>query len=74
MLVSGGLFLIVFLIGIASLVLFLWALIDCIKNPNLSDTQRIIWVLVILFVGCLGPVAYLIAGRNTVPPPDGPTP
>ena len=75
LLLAGGLFVIWALLAIAALVLFLWALIDCIKNPNLTDTQRIIWILVILFIGCIGPVAYLIAGRSTAPPRSGgPTP
>ena len=59
------------LIGLAALVLFVWALIDAIKNPNLSDTERIVWILVIIFVGCLGPILYLLIGRNKTP--RGPT-
>jgi hypothetical protein len=70
MLLAGGFIVIWGLLVLVGFVLFLWALIDCIKNPNLSDTQRIIWILVILFVGCVGPIAYLIAGRNTAPPPS----
>ncbi len=46
-------------------------LIDAIKNPNLSDTERIVWIIVIIFVGCLGPILYLLIGRNKTP--RGPT-
>ncbi|HVW01646.1 MAG TPA: PLD nuclease N-terminal domain-containing protein [Planctomycetaceae bacterium] len=78
LLVGGGILIVWVLFVIAGLVLLIWALVDAIKNPNLSDTQRIIWVLVILFVGCIGPVLYLLVGRNTAPPPThtggGPTP
>ncbi|HVW01645.1 MAG TPA: PLDc N-terminal domain-containing protein [Planctomycetaceae bacterium] len=73
-----GMFLLVAVVNIAGIALLVWAIIDAIKNPNLSDNQRIVWVLVILFVGCIGPVLYLLVGRNTVPPPGhtggGPSP
>ena len=77
-LAGGAIFVIWALFAIAGLALLIWALVDCIKNPNLSDTQRIIWAVVILCVGCIGPVLYLLVGRNTAPPPtgtgSGPTP
>ena len=66
------LFALVALVSIAGFVLLIWAIVDAIKNPNLDDTQRIIWIVVILFLGCFGAVAYLIAGRNTAPPPTHP--
>lgn len=71
LLVGGGMMLVSLLIGLVGLVLFIWALVDALKNPNLSDTERIIWILVIVFVGCLGPILYLAIGRNKGP--RGPT-
>jgi hypothetical protein len=68
---GGGLFLLWLLLVAAAFVLFIWALIDAIKNPNLSDTERIVWIIVIIFVGCLGPIMYLLIGRNKTP--RGPT-
>jgi hypothetical protein len=52
------------LVSLVSFVIWLFILIDCIKNPNLSSNERIIWVLVIIFVPCLGPILYLIVGRK----------
>lgn len=66
----GGIILIWALFVVSTLVLLIWALVDCIKNPNLSSTQRIIWVLIILFIGCIGPVLYLLVGRHPAPPPS----
>jgi hypothetical protein len=63
-----GLFLVVGAINIAGLAFMIWALVDAIKNPSLDDTQRIIWVVVILTLNCVGAIAYLIAGRDTAPP------
>lgn len=61
LLAGGAMMLVAFLLGIG---LLIWALIDAIKNPGLTDNERIIWVIVILLVGCLGPILYLMTGRN----------
>lgn len=57
--------LIAFVIPLALLV---WALVDLLKNPYLRDVDRLIWALVIIFVGVIGPILYLTIGRN-IPPP-----
>lgn len=66
-LAGGAMMLLPILLGLVALALFVWALVDAIKNPNLSDTERIVWILVIIFVGCLGPILYLLIGRNKTP-------
>ncbi len=70
-LAAGGVMLFAVLIGLISLALFIWALIDAIKNRNLTDTERLVWILVIVFVGCIGPILYLVIGRKSTP--RGPT-
>jgi hypothetical protein len=61
----GILFMLVFLaIGIAVLVFWIMMLVDCIKNPNLSSNERIVWVLVIVFASWLGALIYMLAGRK----------
>lgn len=52
------------LIGILEIIFQIWMLIDAIKNPRLDGTQRVIWVLVILLLPCLGSVIYYFAGRG----------
>ena len=52
------------IIYVATFILWLWMLIDCIKNPSLSSNERIIWVLVIIFLPCLGSIIYFFAGRK----------
>jgi hypothetical protein len=52
------------LIGLLTLIFQIWMLIDAIKNPNLDGTQRVIWVLVIFFMPCLGAIIYYFAGRS----------
>lgn len=45
-------------------VFWIWMLVDCIKNPSLDSTHKIIWVLVILFLHGLGGLIYYFAGRS----------
>ena len=63
-LLGGGMMLVMFILGLATLALWIWALVDAIKNRALSDTERIIWVLVILLTNLLGAVLYLLVGRK----------
>ena len=53
-------------ISLAGLLFWVWMLIDAIRNKSLSDNERIVWVLVIIFVNLLGAVIYFFAGRHTV--------
>ena len=53
------------LIGLASVAFWIWALVDCINNK--TDNDRILWVLVIIFVHTLGAILYVIFGRNSRP-------
>ena len=55
-----GVWALVVLLGLAAFVLWLWALIDAIRNPALDSTMRIVWVVVIVLVQFLGALLYLI--------------
>lgn len=50
-------------------VLFLWALIDVIRRQFQNPNDKILWLVLILLVGILGPILYLIIGRKkgTIP-------
>ena len=56
--IGGGIF------GILTLIFFIWMLVDAIQNPRLDGTQRMIWVLVIVLLPCLGSIIYYFAGRG----------
>jgi hypothetical protein len=62
MFVAGGL--IGFMVSAVCLVLWILALVDCIKSTSLGSTEKIVWVLVIIFVPCLGPILYFFVGRK----------
>ena len=61
---------IVWLVGLA---VWIWALVDCIQVADDSMFQsgnKLIWVLVIVFLTLLGAILYLLIGR---PKPGAPT-
>ena len=51
-------------VGLLAFIFWLWMLIDAIQNPRLVGNQRIVWVLVIIFLPCLGALLYLVLGRK----------
>lgn len=44
-------------------VLWIWVLIDCIKNEPTEGNERIVWVVVIAAAHWIGALIYLIARR-----------
>ena len=52
------------LIGVLCFVFWIWMLVDAIQNPRLVGNQRIVWVLVIIFIPCIGSLIYYFAGRS----------
>jgi len=61
---GGGMMLLCVTLALAALALWLWALIDAIRNPALDPTMRIVWILVIVFTSWIGALIYLAIGRN----------
>ena len=55
-------------IGIGTLVLWIWSIIHCVNNKELSDTNRIIGIVLIVVLGLLGSLIYLFLPRDQVPP------
>jgi uncharacterized membrane protein YczE len=43
---------------------WLWMLVDCLKNQALQGTEKIVWVLVIIFLHALGALVYFFVGRS----------
>lgn len=63
----GGFFICVVLFGILTTVFWIWMLIDCLQNPSLQGSEKIVWVLVILFLHVLGALIYFFVGRSRGP-------
>lgn len=43
--------------------LWIWTLIDCIKNESTEGNERIVWVVVIAAANWIGAIIYLIVRR-----------
>jgi hypothetical protein len=50
-------------LSLAGFAFWLWMLINAIKNKGLSDGERIVWVLVIIFLPFIGSIIYFIIAR-----------
>lgn len=46
--------------------LSLYALIDCIRTEDerVKGLPKLVWILLIVFVSYLGPIAWIVAGRD----------
>jgi hypothetical protein len=51
------------LISLAVFVFWVWMLIHAVTNKALGDGEKIAWVLVIIFVPCLGALIYFFVGK-----------
>ena len=56
--------LIIMVLAIAVMGLTIWALVDVIRRDSVRGDNKIIWVLVILLAGIIGPILYLTMGRK----------
>ena len=65
--IGGALSLLALLVGaalaLAGFVFWLWMLIHAITNKGLPDVERIVWVLVIIFLPLIGSIIYFFIGR-----------
>lgn len=57
------LFLVSGVFALACFLFWLWMLVHAITNKGLADTERILWVLVVIFLPVLGPILYFLLGR-----------
>ena len=56
----------IMVVGVGGLILWIWALVDCIRVPDDSyyrSGTKLVWVLVIALLQVIGAVVYLAAGR-----------
>ena len=55
------------LIGLAAFVVWVWMLVHAVTNRGLSDGEKILWVLLIVFLPLLGVILYFFIGRPKKP-------
>ncbi len=57
-------------LAIAATVFWIWMLVHAVTNRGLTDVEKVMWVLIILFVHFIGALIYFFVGRpkqKTVP-------
>lgn len=61
-----GTFFILLMMGIffAAFVFWILMLIDCVKRKFKKDTEKIVWVLVIIYTGIIGALIYYFIVKN----------
>jgi len=52
------------LVVLAAFVFWIWMLIHAIRNKGLTDMERLMWVVVVLFLHFLGALLYFFIGRT----------
>lgn len=50
-------------VGLLLFAFWIWMLVDAITNKGLSDTEKILFVLLIFFLPFIGGLIYLLVGR-----------
>ena len=58
------LMLLLFAVGIALLVFWVMMIVDCAKRKNLSDNERVVWILVLVFLQALCALIYYFAVKK----------
>lgn len=61
----GGLGLGFIILGIVLLAIWIWAIIDIVRRPELNDLMKVIWIVVVIAFPFIGVILYLIFGRRT---------
>ncbi|HEX4085374.1 MAG TPA: PLDc N-terminal domain-containing protein [Chthoniobacteraceae bacterium] len=52
------------LIGLAATAFWIWMLIDCATNKQLTGSDKVIWILIVIFLNWLGGLIYFLVIRN----------
>ena len=64
---SGFLLVIALVFAAASVGLWIWSLVHCIQNRHLSDSNRIIGIVLIIVLGLIGSLVYLFLPKEPTP-------
>jgi hypothetical protein len=49
---------------IIQIVLMVIALVDLVKRDRVRGENKVVWALVIVLINVIGPIVYLVAGRQ----------
>jgi hypothetical protein len=52
------------ILGVIATVFWIWMIVDCVVSPQLTGTDKIVWLLVIIFLHIIGALIYYLVGRK----------
>ena len=52
------------ILGLLTFLMWIFALIDCLRSEFEEPNQRLVWVIVIVFVPFLGPLLYFAISKK----------
>jgi hypothetical protein len=55
------------ILGIILLLIWIWAIVDIARRPELSMLMKVIWVVIVIAFPFVGVILYLVFGRSTSP-------
>ena len=57
-------------LGLLFMAFWIWMLVDAAKNKGLDQSERVVWIVVIVLTHLLGAIVYLCFGRpkRNLPP------
>jgi uncharacterized RDD family membrane protein YckC len=61
----AGFGIVMLVLAILASIFWIWMLVDCATNRSLEGAQKIVWILVILFLHLLGALIYFFVGRGS---------
>ena len=50
-------------IGILSIIFWIWMIVDCALNEPSEGNDKIVWIIIIVFVQLIGAIIYFFARR-----------
>jgi len=57
-------FLFMFMLAGGSLALTIWSAIDIVRKPFKKDNDKVLWLIVVLMLGLIGPIIYLVKRKE----------
>jgi len=55
------------LFGVLAFAFWIWMIVDCVTRKFKSNTEKIVWILVILFATWVGSIVYFVAIKKMNP-------
>lgn len=63
--VGGASIAVILLFSLAYFIFWVYCLVDAIRSNFRDPNMKLIWIIILFFAHGLGPIAYLILGKNS---------